>query len=104
VIFHDSAMNDATRNQIADCLELLAAEAQWNGELWQRCYELVGANSDDDLVAYLHDDLIHYTGKPLFRSKPRPADLQTYSQEFRDFATAIRSGMSAADFKKLYAW
>ncbi len=99
-----SGMDDATRNQIADCLELLAAEPRWNEELWQRCYDLVGANSDDELLAYLHDDLIHYTGRSLFRSEPCPADLQTYSQEFRDLASGIRSRMLLADFKKQYAW
>ena len=97
-------MDDATRDEIADCLDRLANEPGWNGDLWQRCYDLVGANADDELLAYLHDDLIHYTARPLLRSKPRPADLQTYSQEFRDFATAVRSRMSLAHFKKLYPW
>jgi hypothetical protein len=93
-------MNDTTRNEIAECLERLAAEPRWNGELWQRCYDLVTANSDDELLAYLHDDLIHYTGTPLFRSEPRPVDLQPYSQEFKNFAAALRSRMSLAEFKK----
>jgi len=97
-------MNDATRNEIAVCLEELAAQDRWNGDLWQRCYDLVGANADDELLAYLHDDLIHYTGRPLFSSEPRPSDLQIHAQEFRDFAAAIRSGMSLAHFKELYPW
>ena len=84
-------MNDATRNEIAEYLERLAAEPRWNAELWQRCYDLVNANSDDEVLAYLQDDLIHYTGTPLFGSEPRPVDLHTYSQEFRDFAVAVRS-------------
>jgi len=54
------------------------------------------------LLAYIHDDLIHYTGRSLFRSEPRPADLQSFSQEFRDIAGALRSRMSLTDFKTRY--
>ena len=97
-------MDDATRNEIAECLERLAAQPAWNAELWQRCYDLVAANLNDELLAYIHDDLIHYTGHSLFRSEPRPADLQSFSQEFRDMAGALRSRMSVTDFKKYYAW
>jgi hypothetical protein len=97
-------MDDATRDEIANCLDRLAAEPRWNRELWQRCYDLVGANADDELLAYLHDDLIHYSGRPLFRSEPRPADLKRYSQEFRDFAAALRSRMSLAQFKTQHEW
>lgn len=97
-------MDDATRKEIADCLDELAAQHVWNDALWQRCYDLVTANWDDELVEYLHDDLIHYSGRPLFRSEPRPADLQAYSQEFRDFAVALRSRMSVAEFKKHFEW
>ena len=93
--------NDVARNEIAGCLELLAAPPAWNEELWQRCYDLVAANMNDELVAYIHDDLIHYTGTPLFRSEPRPADLQRFSQGFRDIADALRSRMSLTDFRKL---
>jgi hypothetical protein len=99
-----SIMDEATRQEIADCLERLAAEPSWNGNLWQRCYDLVTANWDDELLAYLHDDLVHYSGTPLFRSEPRPADLQRYSQEFRDFASALRARMLLAEFKTQYGW
>ena len=99
-----AVMNDATRNEIAECLERLAAEPRWNAELWQRCYDLVTANADDELLAYLHDDLVHYTGTPLFKSEPRPVDLHAYAQEFRDFAVALRSRLSVAKFKKQYKW
>jgi peptidoglycan/xylan/chitin deacetylase (PgdA/CDA1 family) len=99
-----AAMDDATRIEIAECLERLAAQPAWNEELWQRCYDLVTANMNDELLAYVHDDLIHYTGRSLFRKQPRPADLQAYSQEFRDVALALRSRMSVTDFKKQYRW
>ena len=97
-----AVMDDATRNEIAECLEQLAAQPAWNTELWQHCYDLVAANLNDELLACIHDDLIHYTGGPLFRSEPRPADLQSFSQEFRDIAGALRSRMSVTDFKKRY--
>jgi len=99
-----AVMNDATRNEIAECLEQLAREFRWNAKLWQRCYDLVTANLDDELLEYLHDDLTHYTGTALFRSEPRPVDVQGYSQEFQDFAVAIRSRLSLAELKKQYQW
>jgi len=52
-------MDDVTRNEIAGGLEQLASQAMWNEELWQRCYDLVAANHDEALLAYIHDDLIH---------------------------------------------
>jgi hypothetical protein len=52
-------MEDATRNEIADRLDELANQQQWNPELWQRCYDLVGAHYDNELLAYIQDDLIH---------------------------------------------
>jgi hypothetical protein len=97
-------MDDATRSEIVECLERLAVEPAWNAELWQRCYDLVTANLNDELLAYIHDDLIHYTARPLFSSEPRPVDLQRFSQEFRDIAGALKSRMSVTDFKKTYEW
>jgi len=43
-------MDEATRNEAAKCLERLADEAEWNPDLHKRCYELVGANSDNELL------------------------------------------------------
>ena len=97
-------MDDATRNEIAECLEQLATQPAWNAELWQHCYDLVTANLNDELLAYIHEDLIHYTGRSLFRSEPRPADLQRFSKDFRVIASALRSRMSVADFKKHHEW
>jgi hypothetical protein len=97
-------MDDQTRNEIAECLESLAAQPAWNDTVWQRCFNLVEANADDELIAYFIDDLIHYTGRPLFRREPQPKDIKRYTQEFRDMAHAVRSGMSLSDFKKNYGW
>ena len=92
-------MDDTTRNQIAECFEMLAAEPRWDQALWQRCFELVLANADDELVRYTFDDLIHYSGRPLFRREPLSKDLKSYSDQFRGFAKAIRLRMSLDDYK-----
>jgi hypothetical protein len=87
---------------LANSLDALAEQRVWNADLWQRCYDLVNANADDELVGYMIDDLIHYSGRPLFRSAPQPQDLQRYAQEFRDFAAALRSRLSLAEYKSRY--
>ena len=97
-------MDDKARIEIAEGLEALAAQQTWNAGLWQHCFNLVEANSDDELVAYFVDDLIHYTGRPLFKREPRPKDIKSYSKELRDMAEAVRSRMSLSDFKRLYGW
>lgn len=96
-------LDDATRTEIAKSLEEVAAQHEWNADIWQRCYDLVGGNMDkDDLVAYVYDDLIHYTGTRLFRSAPLRKDFEPYRREFSDVAVALRSRMSLADYKKSY--
>jgi len=95
-------MDEATRNALADALELLADQQVWNCELWHRCYDLVTANADDELVGYMADDLIHYSGRPLFRREPRPKDLQRYRQGFRDFAAALRERLSLSEYRRRY--
>jgi hypothetical protein len=96
-------LDDTTRREIAKSLDELAAQDVWNADIWQRCYDLVDANmNEDDLVAYVHDDLIHYTGTPLFRSAPKRKDFEPYRQQFRDVASALRAHMSLTDYKKNY--
>jgi hypothetical protein len=96
-------LKDEKRAEIAQSIEDLAAQDTWNPDVWQRCFDLVTANMDqDELVAYIHDDLIHYTGRSLFKSAPQAKDLQSFRPEFRDIATALRSKMSLADYKKNY--
>jgi hypothetical protein len=55
-------MDQATRNEVAECLEQLADQAEWNRDLHKRCYDLVTTNWDNELLKYVHDDLIHYDG------------------------------------------
>jgi hypothetical protein len=96
-------LDDTTRIDIAQSLDDLAAQDAWNADVWRRCYDLVGANmNQDDLVACVHDDLIHYSGRPLFKSTPRKKDFEPYRQQFRDIASGLRSRMSLADYKKNY--
>jgi len=77
----------------------------WNPELWQSCYDLVAANLDDDLLEYLQDDLIHYTGefnaKNLLGFKVKP-EVSRYSSDFRTIAIALRSGFTLAQARQAY--
>ncbi len=96
-------LDDVTRTEIAESLERLAAQDIWNSDVWQRCYDFVAANMKNDaLLGYVHDDLIHHTGRRLFRSAPIPADFNEYRQEFRDVAAALRLHVSLAEYKKRY--
>jgi len=103
-----SPVDEATRNEVAECLEQLADQTVWDPELWQRCYDLVKANWDNELLKYVHDDVIHYSGEFHshnifgFRVKPHRYQLENYRQEFRDIATALRTSMSLSEAKKKY--
>jgi hypothetical protein len=52
-------MDDGPRNEVAEWLERLAEQTEWNAEVWQRCYDLVKANWNNELLEYVHDDIIH---------------------------------------------
>lgn len=101
-------MDQATRNEVAECLERLADQAEWNPDLHKRCYDLATANWDDELLKYVHDDLIHYDGEFHsrnilgFRVKPGRYQLERYRREFRGIASALRSSMSLSEAKKKY--
>jgi hypothetical protein len=101
-------MDEATRNEVAQCLERLADQEVWNPELWQRCYDLVKANCDDNLLEYIHDDVIHYSGEFHsrnifgFRVKPDRNQLENYRHEFRSIAAALRASMPLNEAEKAY--
>ncbi len=96
-------LDNGKRAEIAKLLDDLAAQEVWNADVWQQCYDLVSAHMDEnDLLGYVHDDLIHYTGRRLFRAAPVAKDFNPYRQEFRDVATALRSGLSLSEYTKLY--
>jgi len=101
-------MDDATRRKAAECLEHLADQTVWNPELWERCHELVQANLDNELLEYIYDDVVHYSGEFHSRNifgfhvEPGRYQLEHYRQEFRDIATALRSSMSLSEAKKKY--
>jgi hypothetical protein len=103
-------MDEATRNEIANSLQILADQAVWNPEAWQRCHDLVDANCDDELVDYVYDDVVHYYGVYHsysllgFRAKPDGSQLEQYRQEFRDIASALRSGLPLSETKKKYGF
>ena len=97
-------MDDAARLEIADSLEKLADLKEWDDDVWQHCYDLVCANIDNELLAYVHDDLIHCSGVGLFdhffHKNPKPKYFGSYQEEFRNIARGLRSGMSIAEFKR----
>ena len=101
-------MDEITRNEVASSLERLADAERWNSDLWKRCHELVKANWEDELLAYVYDDVVHYSGAfhsrniVGFRVKPGRYQLEHYRQEFRDIAAALRSSMSLGEAKKRY--
>jgi hypothetical protein len=102
-------MDEKTRCYVADCLENLASQDSWNSDAWRRCYDLVSANMDgDQLLKYVHDDIIHYEGEFHsrnilgFRVKPDQSQLERYRQEFRDVACSLRARLSLHDAKEKY--
>src|SRR5581483_4544733 len=101
-------MDDPTRNAVADAKRVWAAQESWNSEVWQHCYDLVKLNWENELVAYIHDDLIHYDGE--FHSRnllgfhvnPDSGQLDDYRHEFRAIAAALRADLSLVDAKKQF--
>lgn len=101
-------MDDATRSLISRQLDNLAYRQEWNENAWWECHDLVKANWDDKLLAYVYDDIVHYSGvfhsRNIFgfRVKPDHCEFEQYRQEFRDIAAALRARMSLEDATKVY--
>ena len=101
-------MDELTRNRVAESLERLADQAVWNPELRRQTHELVQANWENELLRYVYDDIVHYSGEFHsynllgIRTKPDRYQLEQYRQEFRDVASALRSSLSLNDAKKKY--
>jgi hypothetical protein len=88
-------LNSATKIEIAKSLEDLDA---WNENAWQQSYDLVCPNENqDDLVKYALGVLVHY-----FALAGEAGNLQPDRQQLQALAAALRSGMSAADYRKKY--
>ena len=99
-------MNEAARNAVAEALESLASQESWNSAVWQRCFNLVTANWHDELMEFVHHDLIlyddvfhprHILG---FQLKSDPHRVDEYRQEFRAVAAALRAHMSLTEAKE----
>jgi hypothetical protein len=101
-------MDQTTRNEVAEGLERLADQTEWNPNLHKRCYDLVGANWDNELLKYVHDDLIHHDGlfhsRSIFgfRRKPAHHQLEHYRYEFRGIGAVLRAGLSLVEAKKQF--
>lgn len=101
-------MNEAVRNAVAEALEDLARQDSWNSVVWQRCFNLVTANWHDELMEFVHRDLIHYDDvfHPRhilgLQLKPDLHRLDDYRQEFRAVAAAVRRNMSLLQARKQF--
>lgn len=100
-------MDDATRAKIAECLERLAEQDEWNPELWQQCHDVVRANWENDLLGFVYDDIVHYSGvfhkRSIFGFRRSPSKyIEDYGCAFRSIAAALRSRMSLKEWKKKY--
>jgi hypothetical protein len=101
-------MDAVIRNEIAESLERLADQPEWNPEIWQRCYESVERHWENELLAYVFDDIVHYSGEFhsrnifFFRVKADRRRLDRYRQEFRDVAAALRACLSLSEARKIY--
>lgn len=90
-------------------LENLASQESWNPAVWQQCFSLVTANWHDELMEFVHHDLIHYDNvfHPRhilgFQVKPDFGSLADYRQEFRVVAAALRANMSLLETKKRFS-
>jgi hypothetical protein len=68
----------------------------------------VGAHRDDELLSYIHDDLIHYSGEFHsvnllgFRVKPDRHQMDNYQHEFRGIASALREHLFMNEAKMKY--
>jgi hypothetical protein len=99
-------MDEASRRELADSLERLADQPDWNPELWRRCHDLVEHHRDDDLLGYVYDEIVHYSG--VFQSpnvfglrvRPRRNQLEPYRKELRVIATAVRLHLPLPEMKK----
>lgn len=101
-------MDEAIRKALAEALENLASQESWNSTVWLRCFNLVTANWHDELMEFVHHDLIHYDdvfhprhifGIPV---KPDLHRLEGYRQEFRAIAAALRANMSLMQARKRF--
>ncbi|MFZ0523413.1 MAG: hypothetical protein WAL95_20470 [Candidatus Acidiferrales bacterium] len=104
-------MDEQTRENVASSLDNLASQDSWNISVWQRCYDLIAANmAGEDLLGYVHDDVIHYNGVYHsrnifgFRVEPDRSQLEEYRREFRDVATSIRLRLSLTDARKKFGF
>ena len=103
-------MDDTSRSQVAEALEQLADQQVWNPTIWQRCYDLVQANIQSDLLACVADDLIHYSGEFHsrnllgFRLIPNGDQIDQYRREFRDVAASLRSQLSLREAQDKYGF
>ncbi len=105
-------MNKSTRNTIAEALENLATQKSWSSAVWQRCYNLVLANWDEDeeLMEFVQHDLINYDDMfhPRrilgFQLKSDFDCLDDYRHDFCAVAAALRANMSLMKARRRFCF
>ena len=99
-------LTDLVRLEIAKILDAVADEEGWNQGLWTRFNGLLSKMKMDGLVCHAYEELIHYSGELnsrnllFIRLKPDKHQVQAYKGEFRNIATALRSGISWEEYKR----
>ena len=105
-------MNESTRNTIAEALENLATQKSWSSGVWQRCFNLVLANWDEDeeLMEFVQHDLINYDYMfhPRhilgFQLKSDFDSLEDYRHDFCALAAALRANMSLMNARQQFGF
>lgn len=102
-------MDNATRTEIAESLERLADQNEWDLDVWQQCYRLVATNWDnEELLQFAYGDIIHYSellqslNGSGFQAKPGIQEIEDYRYELRSVAAALRSSMSLSEARRIY--
>jgi len=94
------------RLEIADTLDSIAAYSGWSDDLSRHFDDLLELVYVDGLLAHAAEELIHYSGQFNamnllgFRVKPDKSQVESFKDEFRQVAEAIRTGTSWEEYKR----
>jgi hypothetical protein len=95
------------RLQVADLLDLIAAQPCWSDELWLRFEALLNCTHNRGLLSHAQEELIHYSGEFNSRNlllipvKPNAARVSEHKEELRQIADALRSGTTWDEYKQV---
>ena len=101
-----STQPNRIRRQIAENLDAWADEGGWNEERWTQFNALMKSTHVDGLLAHAEEELIHFSGlfhaRNIFlvRVKPEKNQIESYRDEFRNIAIALRSETTWEQYKR----